>query len=196
MVVATMVAPVQDQPAVVPEIDLQAVDAPVPAEKTASQQVREWTRQKISGEERVKAPALAAAGLKDIGNDTLLIELGRVQFYRIVLETIGDTRGMAGDRGGVTTEKLSPDELKARWNTYLEHAGQQHIAVTSLTYQDLLLAVAERRKQVAPILAEIEFLVNLGNEVKDTNLTVGQKLTPEQIEAIRQAANAKYKVVS
>lgn len=195
MVVA--VALVRDQQGASPAIDAPVLDDPVAApEKTASQKVREWTRQQISGEDRIKAPVLAAAGLKEIGNDTLLVELGRVQFYRLVLETIGDTRGLTGTRGGVTTEKLSPEELKARWSNYLEHAGQQHIVVTSLTYQDLLLAVAERRKQVAPVLAEIEFLVNLGNQLKGTTLTVGEKLTPEQIEVIRQAADAKYKVGS
>lgn len=167
--------------------DLQLVDQP---EKTASQQVREWARDRIDGETRVKAPAIAAEALAAIGTDELLIQLGRSQFYRLVLEVIGSTR----DSQRASSGQQSPDELKAKWEGFLEHAGEQHIVVTSMRYDDILLAVAEQRKRVAPVLAEIEFMVNIGKGLKGTNLTVGEKFTPEEIEQIRQAANRKYKV--
>jgi len=156
--------------------------------------IDDWIKAEMDGASAVALPELAKRGREHFLSDThylqaLFADQLQQLIYQRAQTLFGRTRRGAvllGDemvdaqefarRAGQLAARLS-----AKWEGWLEHVGERHLALTSMTRAQLLAAAAEREARAEAESRRAAFLRGLAAGLEGER-TVGQTYSIAEIE--------------
>lgn len=151
--------------------------------------LRGWVREQVDGQEEVHVPKLADAALAHFRSDqtfldALLAENLPSMVSDVCRTVLAKTRFIhLGDE--YVTREAFEGRATSRWDLWMEHAGDRHVALTAMTKVDLLTAAEERDHRAAEESRRAKFLRTLAAPLKQGE-TVGAHFTAEQLDQTRQ----------
>lgn len=154
--------------------------------------VRHWLREQIDGQDDVQVPELTAKAIAHFKGDITFMEL-------LVTETLSGTVGelaydvLSRARGGAirmgdaitTRDGFDQRVERSRFRSWMEHAGDRHVALLKLTKPLGQLAIAERRARADEDYRRADFIERLIKPLRGKQ-TIGDRWTEEQIDQLRQ----------
>ena len=163
-------------------------------EASVRRDMAKWIRNRIDGENVVHLPDLAKEAGEHFGSDNGFVnrffrqQFGTI-FYEMVQSTVARTRSMHLMLGD---DIVSQDEIRdrsmrlsAKWSNWLEHVGDRHIRLLSMSADHLYMAAQERRERAAIDIQRAELLEALAKQLEPGE-TVGDRFSDDDIERIWQ----------
>ena len=165
------------------------------AQASIHEEVREWFTAQITGKKAIRLPALAAAAVKHFGrNLDFLRRFADAYLYAVLYEAglkfLSQHRGplslaFTGGKLGAVAESIW-----GRWESHLEHAGDQYIPLPELTRSLARVAIAERQARADVEGRMAAFLERLTVPLK-RNQRVRDYWQPAQIQEVYDEVNGK-----
>lgn len=157
-------------------------------ELTARAEVRQWMKAQIEGAGEVSLPELTNAALDRFAKDPAFLprffaETGRDVFYDIAQTVCASTRHAVVLGDVVTSRESVAKKARTKWAAWLEHAGDRHVHLLSMTREDLDLAIAERNQRIDHEVSVVSLLTELRKKVR-ANKTVADVFSVEEIDAL------------
>ncbi len=164
-------------------------------------QLRTWIRAQITGEVEVQLPDLTARAVEHFSDQRAFIKAFLAvtlpeMVYEQARTVLRDTRewGTIIQLGDTLVSQTRLEQrarvLQSRWSGWMERVGDRHINLLAMTRDNLLAAAEHRRTQASTELAYADLWETLAEELDDWE-TVGQRFTPEDLEALRAGLVAR-----
>ena len=153
--------------------------------------LRDWVTKRVKDSERVSLPDLADAGVKQFrGEQAIMAALAESKLREIVYAVAAQVAAEGRHVVALGDQLVSREEFKAqaatvgnRWRTWLEHVGDTHVALLSMTRNDVQVAVAERRQRASGEMMRADFLEHLGKKLTGDK-KIGDVWASADIEAL------------
>ncbi len=163
-------------------------------ERSIRSRVREWVQNEIKDETEVSIPTLTASALAHFRGDQAFIqglmqEMLRPMVYELALAVVQSSRGSLvtlGDTIVTRDEVAKKARTRNVWGTWLEHAGDRHVALLDMTREDLLLAATERQDRGEHELELAKLWRKLADGLEGGQV-VRERFSAEEIEKVRAA---------
>lgn len=170
-------------------------------EKSTRQQVAEWVRAQMEGQEAVSLPDLVNDAVAHFEPQRSFVRQFLAESLRPIIYDLASTVAkqsrrnfvVAGDEL-VTREELTERSNKraSRWESWLEHVGGKHVRLLDMTREELILAADIRRGRadselrIAHLWDALAAKLEGGQRVRD-------RFTPAEIETMRRLMNERAK---
>lgn len=177
---------------------MQTLEERKATSNTPRQELRDWIRQEVSGQDIVSLSDLTNRAVNHFKDDEdflrrLLDQEFRPVIYDMVQFFVGQTRSFKVSLGDETVterefeqrveDKAATFRKMSRWDKWLEHVDDQHINIKAMNRSDCLVATQERTERGNRELARAAFFKKLSEELSDEE-TVGEKFSDEELDAM------------